>query len=609
MAAAHGMAGVRGGGLLVLFALIAVGAANEANEANTTNETDATGAAASSSGAPPEGTSPYQPYAPPARFCYTCGSQMSAGYYHTCGIERNGTMLCWGSNDENQSRVPSQYVRFQAIPKPGLTWEVLGSDAPQIGTEIISASLAAALEKKLEFSRQELGWFRLPDLRLDSYIRVGDQYLRPRKDSTTNHTWSILYDYHREVRAVDPDTGEMRLMLFNFSDPDLAFTVPEFTWIDISGWKAVACGYTHTCGITLEHALLCWGQGKNQQALLPQWIMASPQKKWRQVSTGAGHSCAIAMDGSAACWGANDEGQTNLPAGVSNWTSISCGYAHTCGVAGDGSAHCWGWNGVTPGGIVPYGQCQVPDAHYNNNTWRDLSAGFVHSCGVDSLGAGHCWGDGTNGQLLVPQVFETAESQSEILTPYHHAPTRVPARWKSIQASYFHTCGLTINGSVFCWGNNDAEQLNVPAATDGRVRFLSSGFAHNCVIQDTGDCRSVPPHLIASILMNFPRHLDALINSIVDVFPALSIIFFLYFQIFCDCQPRAETQRRDVACHSFLSPHFQHTDLLTWLADKFSSILLPYLTFFSSRKSQIDIVTGISANAVTDSMTDRVSAK
>jgi hypothetical protein len=36
------------------------------------------------------------------------------------------------------------------------------------------------------------------------------------------------------------------------------------------------------------------------------------------------------------------------------------------------------------------------------------------------------------------------------------------------------------------------------------------------------------------------------------------------------------------------------------MADKFSSILLPFLPLFSSRKSQIDIATGISANAVTD---------
>ena len=47
-------------------------------------------------------------------FCYTCGDTLSTGYYHTCGIEKNGTMHCWGSNAENQTRIPKQYVRFKA---------------------------------------------------------------------------------------------------------------------------------------------------------------------------------------------------------------------------------------------------------------------------------------------------------------------------------------------------------------------------------------------------------------------------------------------------------------------------------------------------------------
>jgi len=342
-----------------------------------------------------------------------------------CAIESNGTLQCWGSNNENQTRIPSSYVRFEATAKANT--------------------------------------------------------------SQVNSTWSVLYDYHKEIQEIDPETGQVQLSLFNFSDPDIAFTVSAFVWYEIEGWRAVACGYTHTCGITSTHVLLCWGQGKNKQALLPQWIMAATEMKWRQVSAGTGHSCAISDNGTAACWGANDEGQSDIPQGVANWSSISCGYAHTCGVAGNGSGYCWGWNGVTPAGMLPYGQCDVPKGHYNNNnTWRYISAGFVHTCGVDSLGAGHCWGAGANGQLLVPDKFETAESQGYILTPYNHAPTVEPARWKTIESSYYHSCGLSMNGSVFCWGSNDAEQLNVPQATMGTARMIASGFVHTCLTQDLG---------------------------------------------------------------------------------------------------------------------------
>jgi alpha-tubulin suppressor-like RCC1 family protein len=211
-------------------------------------------------------------------FCYTCGDTLSTGYYHTCGIEKNGTMHCWGSNAENQTRIPKQYVRFKA------------------------------------------------------------------RHNGTRVAWSILYEWHKSVP--DPKTGE--LLLFNFSDANFVLESDiDTAWTTVAGWRAVSCGYSHTCGITLDGALLCWGRGKNQQSLLPQWVMAAPEINWRQVSCGTGHTCAIAANGTAACWGANDEGQIDLPPDVSKWTSISCGYAHTCGVASNGSGYCWGWNGIT----------------------------------------------------------------------------------------------------------------------------------------------------------------------------------------------------------------------------------------------------------------------
>jgi hypothetical protein len=436
--------------------------------------------------APPsssEGTSSYAPYAPDARICYTCGATLSTGYYHTCGIQENNTMLCWGSNKENQSQIPRQYVRFESWPNTtelsrraaiAVESRALAQNAPfdmldldrdgfisrveatvtpvirDLETRVVVTNFQIE-EEKPDPGPISLSQFELYDVNRDMKLSR-EEYTPDSGDTFVNtSTWSILYDFHKQIPELDPNTGLVRMLLFNFSDPELGFTVENFTWVDIAGWKVVSCGYTHTCGITTSDVLLCWGQGKNKQSLLPQWIMAATDIKWRQVSTGTGHTCAITINGSAACWGANDEGQIDIPQGVDNWTSISCGYAHTCGVSANGSGYCWGWNGVNPGGMVPYGQCRVPNTHYNNHTWRHISAGFVHSCGVDSLGVGHCWGAGGNGQLEAPTIFETADSQAEIVTPYNHAPTRVPARWNIIEASYYHSCGLTINGSVFCW--------------------------------------------------------------------------------------------------------------------------------------------------------------
>jgi alpha-tubulin suppressor-like RCC1 family protein len=55
-----------------------------------------------------------------------------------------------------------------------------------------------------------------------------------------------------------------------------------------------------------------------------------------------------------------------------------------------------------------------------------------------------------------------------------------------------HACGLTSDGSAFCWGNNSFGQLgdsttiqrDVPTAVAGGLKFsaLSAGYAHTCAL-------------------------------------------------------------------------------------------------------------------------------
>jgi hypothetical protein len=141
--------------------------------------------------------------------------------------------------------------------------------------------------------------------------QVPERYVRFKVYSNStrnNNTWSTVYDYQLENGS----------SLFNFSDPELGFWLAEgsedeLPWENISGWAMVSAGYSHTCGITARGALLCWGQGKNGQALVPQWAMASNDTVWTSVSAGTSHTCGITANGSAVCWGANDEGQTQVP--------------------------------------------------------------------------------------------------------------------------------------------------------------------------------------------------------------------------------------------------------------------------------------------------------
>eukprot|EP00281_Chroomonas_sp_CCMP1168_P016563 CAMPEP_0206219568 /NCGR_PEP_ID=MMETSP0047_2-20121206/4384_1 /ASSEMBLY_ACC=CAM_ASM_000192 /TAXON_ID=195065 /ORGANISM="Chroomonas mesostigmatica_cf, Strain CCMP1168" /LENGTH=148 /DNA_ID=CAMNT_0053642111 /DNA_START=112 /DNA_END=558 /DNA_ORIENTATION=- len=108
-----------------------------------------------------------------------------------------------------------------------------------------------------------------------------------------------------------------------------------------------------------------------------------------------------------------------------------------------------------------------------------MSAGFVHSCGVSANGTGYCWGKNDNGQVEVPAVLELPRTQ--IPDPNNPGSLIVKVEWQYIDASYFHSCGLTINGTVLCWGNDDAGQSSVPDLTmlaGEEVVQVSSGSAY-----------------------------------------------------------------------------------------------------------------------------------
>ena len=61
--------------------------------------------------------------------------------------------------------------------EPGLKWEIIGSEKPETGTEIENEELSAALlEGKVEFRKEEIDKFNVPDLSHDSYIKVGTYF-------------------------------------------------------------------------------------------------------------------------------------------------------------------------------------------------------------------------------------------------------------------------------------------------------------------------------------------------------------------------------------------------------------------------------------------------
>ncbi len=231
-----------------------------------------------------------------------------------------------------------------------------------------------------------------------------------------------------------------------------------------------------------------------------------------QVAAGASHNCLLDGAGHAICWGRASDGQlggdstpvTAGPAPVSggrSFTSIAAGESHTCGLTPLGEAWCWGSDrngqlglGAPSSGACPLGPCATAPAKVAGNlTLTLLAASGDESCGLTATGVAWCWGLNTFGQLGAPAADSCPDgacSRTPVMVSGGHHFDRLSV------SSNGHVCGLTTEGSAWCWGLNHHGQLGVdsvfeytehpgPVAGGHRFRQLSAGGLHTCAL--TGD--------------------------------------------------------------------------------------------------------------------------
>ena len=65
-------------------------------------------------------------------------------------------------------------------------------------------------------------------------------------------------------------------------------------------------GENHSCGVTADAGILCWGENLDGQGDVP-------EDSYIQVTAGRKHTCGLTSDQRIVCWGSNDEGQCDVP--------------------------------------------------------------------------------------------------------------------------------------------------------------------------------------------------------------------------------------------------------------------------------------------------------
>ena len=70
----------------------------------------------------------------------------------------------------------------------GLKWKAVGPEKPstEAGTEIKNLLLAAALQEKVDFKKEEWERFQVVNLSSESFIKAGDRYFKPADGRATD---------------------------------------------------------------------------------------------------------------------------------------------------------------------------------------------------------------------------------------------------------------------------------------------------------------------------------------------------------------------------------------------------------------------------------------
>jgi alpha-tubulin suppressor-like RCC1 family protein len=247
---------------------------------------------------------------------------------HGCGVKTDGTLVCWGKNDEGQ-----------ATPPPGVFTEVSAGFGNNYQTCGLKSDGTIVCWGNNTFTPP-----------VGTFAQVSTPCAIKAADATVV-CWGqpSPTGYFTQISVGVGITCGVRTNGF-ISCAGASDSACYGAWCpDCDGggiFAQVSVGNSNTaCGIKADGTVVCWGSNtlevnNNNCSCYPN-CSTTPEGVFTQISVGNTSACAIKSDATIICWRTAPRAFPPPPAG--SFTQVSVGGSTACGIqAADATVVCWG---------------------------------------------------------------------------------------------------------------------------------------------------------------------------------------------------------------------------------------------------------------------------
>ncbi|WP_158997140.1 RCC1 domain-containing protein [Pigmentibacter ruber] len=408
--------------------------------------------------------------------------QVELGNSHTCALSEQNEMYCWGSNNKAQLGINAFSKKYE------------NNIEKKVCNNIQNNCLeSATLPQKIEnfnniskiFVNSDTSCFKDSSNKL--YCFGDNTYGQLNNNSDTLIQQNIESNLGSKYSVLSKALKISNLEFTNISISNSSLCgisannekLQCYGFLFKNRFSKISVGLDTACGLTSSengNHLLCLNTNLKE----PNSLEASPwntsqlmpwtsQLSYIDIQQSKEYSCAIRKDNqSIDCWSKSENTLINKISNSINkvlpinyefknekgikleFVKISTGVNHICGIDKLNTAYCWGNNSSGQLGDGSYQFSKLPvkviTEDQENIFFKDISVGDFHTCAVSLNDKLYCWGENKQNQLGDPSIPLSYE--------YPNLIDLINVSFKKVLADGNYSCAESNSNDLYCWGNS-----------------------------------------------------------------------------------------------------------------------------------------------------------